>query len=82
MFGEMDPFILIKHNGKKYKTKSIDEAGKNPVWNQEIILPIAAENDTILLYCFDEDIIIDDFIGLAKLNSQDFISPNTADGWH
>jgi Ca2+-dependent lipid-binding protein len=54
-----------------------------PVWNEEIVLPIVGFNDYILMYCFDEDVIIDDFIGLAKLNAQDFINKqaNTDDGW-
>jgi Ca2+-dependent lipid-binding protein len=29
----MDPFVVIFYQGKEYKTKVLEEGGKNPVWN-------------------------------------------------
>jgi hypothetical protein len=36
MFGNMDPFVEIIALGRNqiYKTGTIDEGGKNPVWNK------------------------------------------------
>jgi Ca2+-dependent lipid-binding protein len=33
-FGKQDPFILIKYNGKEFKTTVKDEAGKHAVYNE------------------------------------------------
>jgi Ca2+-dependent lipid-binding protein len=33
LVGKMDPFVVIKVDGKELKTKTIDNGGKNPVWN-------------------------------------------------
>jgi Ca2+-dependent lipid-binding protein len=38
--GKMDPFIQIVYLGKKYRTKTINEGGKNPKWNETIEIPI------------------------------------------
>lgn len=65
----MDPFIIIEHNkSKKLRTKTCDEAGKFPVWNEQFDLQLTSAADTINLLCYDEDIIVDDFIGVATLN--------------
>jgi hypothetical protein len=34
--GKMDPYVIISHKGKQYKTPTIDEAGNTPVWNYTI----------------------------------------------
>ena len=44
-FGQMDPFILIKHNGAKYRTPVLDDAGKNPIWNHLLIIPVNSAED-------------------------------------
>ena len=67
IFSEMDPFIIMKYGKTKYKTKVLEEAGVNPVWNQEFLIPIESEQDTLNIFCYDEDFIIDDFIGLSTI---------------
>jgi Ca2+-dependent lipid-binding protein len=63
------------------RTKTCDEAGKFPKWNEEFQFAIlSTETDTVNLLCYDEDIIIDDFIGLATLNIAN-LSQNVSD-WH
>ena len=32
-FGKMDPYTIIKVQGVDFRTKTMDDAGKNPVWN-------------------------------------------------
>lgn len=67
----MDPFIILKYGKVKYKTKVLDEAGVNPVWNQEFTIPIQSEQDSLNIFCYDEDFIIDDFIGLTTMKFQE-----------
>jgi Ca2+-dependent lipid-binding protein len=67
-FGEMDPFVLIKHNGVKYRTPVLQEAGKNPVWNHLLIIPVHGEHsladEKLEITVFDEDLMMDDCVGL------------------
>ena len=47
--GKMDPYVLIEYNGAKYKTDVKDEGGKNPEWNQDLVIPLASLRDTVKL---------------------------------
>lgn len=38
------------------------------MWNEEFALSLSSSADTINLLCYDEDIIVDDFIGVATLS--------------
>ena len=33
MFGKMDCYVVIEHNGKKSQTETHSGSGKTPVWN-------------------------------------------------
>ena len=62
-FGQMDPFLIIEHNNKKYKTSVHQDGGKTPKWNHEVLIPIRSKNDTLKITCYDEDVIMDSFVG-------------------
>jgi len=32
LFGNMDPYVIIEHNKKKHRTKTMKNAGMHPVW--------------------------------------------------
>jgi hypothetical protein len=36
IFGEMDPYIELYHNGKHYKTILAKSGGKRPTWNSSL----------------------------------------------
>ena len=62
----MDPYIILEHNGVKYRTVTKKDAGKNPQWTSEEAsyeLKITSSEDTITFSAFDEDFFYDDFIG-------------------
>lgn len=59
----MDPFIVLEHDGHKYKSKVIEKGGKTPIWNETFEVPIDTLEDTIKVRCFDEDLLMDDFVG-------------------
>jgi len=31
----MDPYIIVEHNKKKYRTKTIKKGGQHPIWGTE-----------------------------------------------
>jgi Ca2+-dependent lipid-binding protein len=66
MIGKMDPFIEIVYKGKKYKTTTIQEGGKNPVWNQILEIPIESLSDELTIFCYDEDSVVHDVVGECK----------------
>jgi Ca2+-dependent lipid-binding protein len=72
IFGEMDPFIIVKYGKKKFKTTVHRGAGSNPQWHQEFFIPIGSEKDSLSIFCYDEDFIVDDFIGLTTISIEDF----------
>lgn len=44
----MDPYVVIEHQGRKYKTKCKWNAGKHPVWNEvcdEIVYKCLTEQE-------------------------------------
>lgn len=65
IWGEMDPFVVLTAplSGTKVRTRVIDEGGRHPVWNETFTLPVNSQEDVILVKCFDEDVIMDDFVG-------------------
>lgn len=63
MLGAMDPFIAIKYKGHEYKTRAINDGGKNPKWNETLSIPIDSVDDSITLVCFDDDGSSSDLVG-------------------
>ena len=53
--GKMDPYVLLEYNGGKYRTDVKDEGGKNPVWNQDLVIPLASLRDTVKFSCYASD---------------------------
>lgn len=76
LFGQMDPFVVIEINGKKYKTKVLDNAGKNPVWNQTFDIPINSLLDNLKFTCYDEDFIMDSCVGEAIFRAAELAGKN------
>ncbi len=69
----MDPFVQFYINRKKYKTRSIQDGGKTPIWNEKLQIPYNTINDSIVMTCYDEDIMMDDFVGEAEYKVSDFM---------
>ncbi|TNV82543.1 hypothetical protein FGO68_gene12267 [Halteria grandinella] len=61
----MDPFVQIKlGGGQTFKTKVHQDAGRFPVWNETVEIPLkSVENDQIKLILYDEDYIMDSYVG-------------------
>ncbi|TNV82162.1 hypothetical protein FGO68_gene4454 [Halteria grandinella] len=70
LFGQMDPFLVIQHDGHSYKTKVIQAGGKTPVWNETFEIAIDGPGDKITIKCYDEDLIMDDFVGEGQFNAR------------
>ena len=73
LFGEMDPFVMLVYGKKKYKTKTCQNGGKTPSWNQNLQIPEITLEDEVKISCFDKDIIYDDCIGFRAMKFSEFV---------
>ena len=66
LFGNMDPYIIIEHNKKKYQTEIKKNAGQKPVWgeSESFTLSLSSLEDDIKFSAYDYDLIYDDFLGM------------------
>lgn len=84
-FGKMDPFIVLTHNKQTQTSKTLNDAGKNPKWNEDfsfVVLP----DETIDFSVYDaESSNKDQLVGANTLSVQfliDSIQMNiTKDIW-
>ena len=66
-FGKQDPFVKVECATYNYKTKVIEEGGKDVTWNEEFEMrEISREienNGNLVLTAFDSDGVRDEFLG-------------------
>lgn len=55
--GEMSPFVTIEYQGMEFKTLTIKNGGKHPVWNQTFEIHLFSLNDEVKITCYDEDML-------------------------
>ena len=69
----MDPYFIIKQNGKQvFKSSVQKKAGKQPNWPEAATLMVN-ESDTIEFIFYDKDLIFDDSLGSARIQSSQLI---------
>ena len=62
--GQMDPYVELFIGGVRvYKTEVKDDAGKNPVWNEECTYEVKDRGLEVRLIVSDEEVFSDDVIG-------------------
>ena len=54
-FGNQDPFAVFKLGDREYKTKTINDGGKKPVWNEETHFNVQDLKGAISVSVFDAD---------------------------
>ena len=71
MIGKMDPYVVISQRMEKFRTKTQDGAGKNPVWDEIVTLDVKYIGDDLTIWVKDEEICEDELIGetTCKLSS-------------
>ncbi len=56
-FGKMDPYVTILYLGEKFKTKIMNSAGKEPVWNDSFDINLKSMGDELQFYVKDNDVV-------------------------
>ena len=68
-FTNMDPYCKILFLNQQFKTKTHNNGGKNPIWNQQFTFQVDNIDDICTIEIFDKDTFTqDDYIGKAVLN--------------
>ena len=52
----MDPYVILKHNDKTWRSKTLDEAGKHPVWStheNQFMEIDTHKDDAVRIECWD-----------------------------
>jgi len=55
LFGNMDPYVIIEHNKKKYRTKTMKNAGMHPVWgdSEQFVFPLTSLDEDVKISAYD-----------------------------
>ena len=77
----MDPFVKIKYMGQKFKTKTHNSGGKNPIWNETFDFRPSGMDTDIELIVMDEDVTTDDFIGSCVIKIGNLVQNNGVKEW-
>ena len=82
IFGNMDPYVIIEHNKKKYQTAVKKNAGQHPVWDdsESFTLTLTSLEDDIKFAAYDQDLIYDDFLGMNIFKAS-FVAQFEKSGW-
>ena len=74
MVGNMDPYVIIKVDGKELRTKTMDNAGKTPVWNQDFDINLPDKKRDVTFQVWDVGTISDEIIGEATLKLESILT--------
>jgi len=73
-FKTSDPYVILKLGNQKVKTKVINSC-LNPIWNEELTLPLTDPVGVLKLEVFDKDRFkADDEMGHAEVSLQPLLS--------
>jgi len=79
--GKSDPYVKYRMNTTEKKTKVI-ENNLNPVWNEQVELPILDRNsDFVHFAIWDDDISHDDELAICELKLKDLKPGKVFDQW-
>ena len=63
--GKMDPYCKLEYEDIEKNTMTKNEAGKNPVWNDEFVLRVHSDKE-ITLSVLDSDALSSETCGVFK----------------
>ena len=77
----MDPYCIITAGKQTHKTKVLDGAGKDPVWNEEFEIDAKAAGANIKISVKDEDVTNSDDVGDAMIKVAELTAEGGFDKW-
>ena len=68
LIGKMDPYCIVYVGDQKVKGKVCKNGGLNPHWNDTLTLQTIENEPNMYLEFKDQDIFIDDLIGICEVD--------------
>jgi Ca2+-dependent lipid-binding protein len=76
MFSNMDPYVVVQCGSEKRKTRTHQEGGKRPQWNDSFSFA-NPKSQQLKFVVWDEDNVTDDLVGEGVIDIDKFAkSPN------
>ena len=66
-FTKQDPYAVFEIIESKYRTKTVNNGGKTPKWDEKMILKVLDTADDMNVQIWDEDTMEDDLICEGKI---------------
>ena len=80
-FSKMDPYCVIETRHQKVRTRTINEAGKTPKWNQVFDIDVKYIGDDMIVTVYDEDVTSDDLVGKTTIKLSSLCINGGLDDW-
>ena len=80
-FSKMDPFCEIQTRHQKLRTRTLNEAGKTPVWNQVFDIDVKYIGDDMTVTVYDEDVTTNDLVGKSTIKLSSLCIAGGLDDW-
>jgi len=61
-FSKMDPYCVLEQRQQKFRTRTLQGAGKTPKWDQMFDLDVKYIGDDLVIKVFDEDVTASDIV--------------------
>ena len=72
----MDPYVIVQCGSQKRKTRTHQQGGKRPLWNDSFTFA-NPKSQSLKFAVWDEDTVTDDLVGEGSLDLSKYISsPN------
>ena len=63
-FSKMDPYCTLETRQQKFKTRTLNGAGKTPKWDQVFDIDVKYIGDDLFFKVFDEDVSASDLVSV------------------
>ena len=81
-FKKQDPYAIFEMTDWKFKTKTINNGGKTPKWDETTENYIQDTGDEMSVAVWDEDTLDDDLICEGKIALAQICVEGGSDSWH
>ena len=81
LFGAMDPYVTFEYRMQRCRTKCMQDAGKTPVWNEDVDIDVKYIGDDMHIRVIDENVTDHEIIGEATIKLSALCVSGGIDDW-
>ena len=80
-FSKMDPYCVLESRMQKFRTRTLQGAGKTPSWQQAFEFDVKYIGDDMTIKVFDEDVSASDLVGESTIKLSSLCVGTGIDEW-